>query len=334
MSQKHIVTLGLIFLLVILSVFFIYQNKTPVKNPANPVSLKIGTENREYYYYLPSNPGNNLPAVIVLHGGGGPLGTAELMMEKSGWKQKAEQEGFLVIFPQGTLENPESPVNLTNDFGDSSRNIRDWNDGSGGTSSSRKNIQDVEFISKIIDDITSRFPVDRNRIFATGFSNGASMSLRLGIELSDKIKAVAPVAGALFVDTDRFANPVSLLSIVGSDDRLEDSYVKSQKNSGPIPSSTSRPSAPSRSQRAILAKNYLEIWRKLLSCAGGPQISKEDKLNITKFDCKNNSHIILYRIEGLKHVYPGLSDLFSPNPGPLGNSINATDTVWNFFKQQ
>jgi poly(3-hydroxybutyrate) depolymerase len=156
---------GVIIIIILLSIaalYLSYYSNSKISAPENPVKIIADGQEREYFYNLPVTGKKKLPLVIILHGGGGPLGSAELMMEKSGWKELSDREGFLAVFPQATLEHPDKPLNLTDDFSDPSRNIRDWNDGSGGTAASRKGIADTEYIVKVIDDLALKFPLDRS----------------------------------------------------------------------------------------------------------------------------------------------------------------------------
>ena len=55
----------------------------------------------------------------------------------------------------------------------------------------------VAFLGKVLDDLGSLVNADKKRVYACGMSNGAMMCYRLAAEMSDRIAAVAPVAGFL-----------------------------------------------------------------------------------------------------------------------------------------
>lgn len=297
---------GFFFLALLLFIFIALLLSMGSKPSILNFELKVQDLNREYFVFNPKPKDNeHLPVVIVLHGGGGPLGTAELMIEHSGWFKKAREEGFIAVFAQGTLADPSKPLNLGNN--PKTRNIRDWNEGSGRTTSSKKGVDDVLYIKTVIDDLKKRFSIDPKRIFVTGFSNGATMTLRLGVEISDKIAAIAPVAGALFVEKDTLENLVSLLNIVGTADSPTGIIV-------PI-------------------KDHITLWKKLLDCPKDAKTVSEGNLKITTFgNCKSGSEVLDLRIEGLGHVYPGLSSLFNTDP-KIVDTIHATDVAWEFFKK-
>jgi polyhydroxybutyrate depolymerase len=58
-------------------------------------------------------------------------------------------------------------------------------------------VDDVAFLDALLDDLAGAYRVDPRRVFATGMSNGAMMAYRLASELSERIAAVAPVAGTM-----------------------------------------------------------------------------------------------------------------------------------------
>jgi len=83
----------------------------------------------------------------------------------------ADEEGFIVVYPDA------SPGG--------------WNIGDAYS----PDVDDVGFISALIDTLSRRERIDTLRIYVTGFSLGGMMSYRLAAELSERIAAVAPVAG-------------------------------------------------------------------------------------------------------------------------------------------
>ena len=119
-----------------------------------------------------------MPLVIALHGGGGS-GIGMVALTLGGFNVLSERERFIVVYPDGIGKN--------------------WNDGRGllRYRAQRENIDDVGFISALIDHLAKKYNIDRKRVYITGMSNGAIMSYRLACELADKIAAIAPVAGLM-----------------------------------------------------------------------------------------------------------------------------------------
>ena len=90
-----------------------------------------------------------------------------------------------------------------------------WNAGHCCGYAMQQKTDDVGFISALLDKLLQDYAVDSRRIFVTGMSNGGMMAHRLGIELSDRIAAIAPVVATIFGDQTLPAHPVSALMING-----------------------------------------------------------------------------------------------------------------------
>lgn len=165
--------------------------------------LTVNGEARSAFISLPDHPetGKIWPLVIGFHGGGG---NAEGYMRQSHLPEKALRAGFVAACPEGT------PF-----IG----NHRVWNSGpeyvraTGG-------VDDVAFVRALIDAVAARIPIDRKRVYATGFSNGAQFSYRLALELSDEIAAIAPMSGALSADGAHPGRPVPVLHFHGTADSV------------------------------------------------------------------------------------------------------------------
>src|SRR3989344_4229213 len=293
-------------------------------------SFTIDGRERNYLAYVPKNfadAQSAFPVVIVLHGGGGPMGNAEMMMETSGWAQKSEREKFLAVFPNGTLRDPGKPVELKG-------NIQEWSDGSGRSYAEQNGVDDVAFINMLIDDLFVKFPADKERIFVTGFSNGASMAFRLGVELSGRIAAIAPVAGVFSNPPSALNSPVSLFYISGSEDKRPE--ISTSKN--PFNTSILEDKRPQASPKEFssFSQNPVALWAQMLGCPGPSKASLKDRnvRTIAYAPCRGNSEVVTYTIEGMGHVYPGArTELWEEGAdNPANDIINATDVAWDFFK--
>ena len=144
------------------------------------VTLQHGGRQRSYIVHVPpaAREGRPLPVVLNFHGGGG---NAEAQQKYSRMDALADAEGFLVVYPDGT--------------GRMADKLLTWNAGTCCAYSVTNNVDDVGFTLALLADLEARQPVDRRRVYATGLSNGAMMAWRLAVEASDRIAAIAPVAG-------------------------------------------------------------------------------------------------------------------------------------------
>ena len=227
--------------------------------------------------------------------------------------EKADKENFLAVFPQGIAEDPSRQVNVTEERG-KNRNFRTWSDGSEVTDSSKKGTDDVAFIGAILDDLDRKYDIDAGRIYATGFSNGATMSFMLGVKLSDRIAAIAPIAGLLYA-REPPENPVSLISILGSEDR---------------PPEEKKMMLVKKSYAASYLNNPVSVWSGYLNCADEQREEDENVLVINFGLCIPGTHVTSYIVKGMGHVFPGKANFFAGDP-EVGNKVNAVDISWEFF---
>jgi polyhydroxybutyrate depolymerase len=255
---------------------------------------------------------SKLPVVIMLHGAGG---TGQQAMEQTGWDRKADHENFIAVFPEGVAEHPKMPPNFL-------YNPQTWNEGSGRHASGKHNNADVEFIAYIIDALEARYDADPHRIYVTGFSNGASMTFRTGAELSDRIAAIAPVAGHVFVHDHQLKRPLPTLYIIGRDDPLE------------LPRGGVLLVLGERVQQPPIQENLAQ-WRQLDGCAATPSgdASAGGVETITFNDCHAGVEVVEYFIDDMGHVWPGgINRLPERLVGKPSDKLNATDVIWTFFK--
>ncbi|HHI79764.1 MAG TPA: hypothetical protein ENK02_07265 [Planctomycetes bacterium] len=177
-------------------------------------SLRQGGRTRRYLLFVPQDlkKDERRPLVLLFHGAGSK---PETILRSSGFDKLAVRERFFLAVPEGT---PRHPRRRTRFFG----NPRTWNDGSGRASlgAFQQKVDDVGFVRNLIADLRRRFPIDPKGVYASGFSNGASLTFRLGRELGDTLAAIAPVAGADFAKKSPKLPLPSLFYITGLKDPL------------------------------------------------------------------------------------------------------------------
>lgn len=271
-------------------------------------SLTIGEQTRSYLVHVPPthNPTQLAPVVLAFHSAvmNGPL-----MARYSGLSQKADQAGFVAVYPNGTGRS-----NL----------FLFWD--AGGVRAQPSD--DVGFVAKLLDDLATVVNVDPNRVYATGMSNGAMMCYRLASELSDRIAAIAPVAGTMATETCHPHRPVPVMHFHGTHDPLvlfggpdqrtpKDLYFKSVDAS-------------------------VQAWALANGCTTTPLIAKlpdqvDDGTTVsmtTYGPGKEGAEVILYVIEGGGHTWPGrTSTVHLPGLGKSTKDISASDLIWEFFQR-
>jgi len=273
---------------------------------------------RHYIVHVP--PGYDgeipLPVVIMLHGGGGKARGA---MQETGWSAKADKENFLVVYPEGLPRDPARRASFAT-------NPQRWDEGARRSivPAAQKHIDDSGFIHALLDDLGTRLRVDPRRIYATGFSNGASMTFRAGRELATRLAAIAPVAGSDWLDDPVLARPVSLLYITGTQDPLNP-IDGGEIKFGDTPAGRKPPVQAS-----------IDKWVQLLGCTAEPKViyDRDGVRGIAYTAGKENAEVVVYTVAGMGHFWPGgMSHLPERIIGKPSDAIDATDVIWEFFQR-
>tara|TARA_B100000676_G_C18001451_1_gene801144 strand:- start:197 stop:1087 length:891 start_codon:yes stop_codon:yes gene_type:complete len=155
---------------------------------------------REYLIYIPSSfSGDSVaPLVLNFHGFGGNIND---YLSYTSMLSIAETEGFVLVFPQGSLMDGYSH----------------WNP-SLPSSDNKSTADDLGFIEALIQQLSNNYNIDSKRIYACGYSNGGMMSFGLANHKSNLFAAVASVSGAM-LETDNTPNhPMPVLMIHGTSD--------------------------------------------------------------------------------------------------------------------
>ncbi len=176
----------------------------------------------------------------------------------------------------------------------------------------------------MIEDLETRFRIDKSRIYATGFSNGASMAFRVGRELPGTIAAIAPVSGSDWLEHEKIDRPVSLLYITGTADPLN-----------PMEGGEVRIGRKKLGQKPPV-KEMINKWVSLLGCPADPRVVHEEDTvkGIAYGPCKQGSEVVLYTVEGMGHRWPGGKGLLPESlVGKGSDKLKATDLIWDFFAQ-
>jgi polyhydroxybutyrate depolymerase len=274
--------------------------------------VKISTPDgdRPYLVHIPKGDSSApMPLVMMLHGAGG---NAENAARAYGWPEKADVEHFVVVFPQGTPPFPNLPANLLT-------NPNLWNDHR--PNMKLHTVDDVAYLSAVLDDCQRRANIDLKRIYVTGFSNGASMTFHLATQLSSRIAAIAPVSGHCFLDDAKLAHPIPLMLTVGDSDPLNPLNGGLAKNPWGAP--TTKP--------AMI--DSVNDWLRF-NHAQDTDPKSETHGSVTTQSYADNS-IIFVTVKGQGHEWPGhRRTLPRAMTGPTNMSYDATTAIWDFFKDK
>ncbi len=278
-------------------------------------SLKCDGLERRYIVHTPAgwDGQSRLPLVISLHGG---MGRGALQRTMTGFNEVADRHKFMVVYPDGTGPVIHRPIR-----GDVS--ILTWNAGRCCGSAVKEKVDDVGFVRAMIDRLAQQFPVDTDRVYATGFSNGSMMTNRLGAELSDKLAAIAPVSGSLMVDGPAPRRPIPILYMHGR----KDPNAQYMGGAGKYDKTVHR-SVP----------DTIAWWVRVNHCRPKPVETKEDKDYILEryepAPGQPGASVTLMTLREGGHAWPGGVDA---NPqfekGKLIESVPASEIIWDFFSK-
>jgi polyhydroxybutyrate depolymerase len=252
---------------------------------------------------------------VALHGSSG---SGQGFLDDAGWAELADREGVIVVAPDGLPLRPSAPPNRA-------VNPRIWNSGQHPADRPRSQIDDLAFFDALIDEVTRTWPVDPDRIFAVGHSNGGAMALRLGAERSGVVSAVASVAGLRYVDPPDDARPVPMLTIFGGADPL-------------LPTEGGLSVLPWEVRRTPEILPELRRYAALLGCPIAP-VDFQDEGTVHSFTFppgRSGASLSLMVLDRHGHGWPG----GKPQPGevlmigPRTDAINATEVIWDFFNNR
>ena len=268
-----------------------------------------------YTLHIPDQRSAQAPLVLVFHGAGGG---GRSYVEKNGWIALSQREGFVVAAPDGLPARPDSRANFL-------RNPRLWNSGQLPSTSPRSRIDDVAFVQDLLDDIARRTSIDTQRVYATGHSNGAGMTYRLGSTIPQRFAALATVMG-LNTNTDlRPPRGVSMLSLIGTADPLN-------------PMAGGERSLPWGKGTVPSPMQGFTAWAQLQACAAMPTVVRDDtEIRIDSYSpCRDKTRFEVWSLKGQGHAWPGGQDSGLPASvtGPNTTRVDATTEIWKFFSAQ
>ena len=254
--------------------------------------------NRTFRVYIPASyTGNDaVPLILNLHGYGSNALEQELY---TNFKPISDSAGFILVHPNGSVDN----------FGN-----QNWN--TFGIS----NVNDVGFISALLDTLSAWYNIDTNCVYSTGMSNGGFMSYKLACELGNKIAAIASVTGSMTWNEYNTCNPlrpVPLMEIHGTADNT-------------VPYNGSFLFAP--------VDSVVNFWVINNGCTLIPTVTQMPDSNTTDNSTAENylyengingSTVELFKIIGGGHSWPG-----APVTIDVTNQdINASVEIWRFFRK-
>lgn len=261
--------------------------------------------------------GAPLPLLLAFHGGGG---NAKGFQKYAGLDRLADREGFVVVYPDGT--------------GKLGRRLLTWNAGGCCGPAQADHVDDVAFTLAVLKRLGADLPLDYTRVYVTGHSNGAMMAYRVAAEASDRIAAVAAVAGMMVIERFAPSRPVPVLHIHSEDD------PRAPYRGGLGPPF---PGTDTRSRHASV-EGGLARWVIVDRCSTEPRVAETRRGSPARVGhtaellvyepCESDAAIAHWKLTGAGHGWPGHA---SPLPerlmGPDTEVIDAAEEIWKFVSR-
>jgi polyhydroxybutyrate depolymerase len=256
---------------------------------------------RTYRAYVPSTMGADpVPLLVALHG---VLGSGEQFERQTGFDGLAEANRFVVVYPDGLGTGPDGTA------------ARAWNAGGCCGEAQREQVDDVAFMASLVAALRSRFPIDANRVFAVGHSNGGMLAYRLACQGPGPFAAVAAQSAALLVDGCRPDRPVSLEHLHGTAD--ETVPLAGDQGSQSIAGVT----LPPAHDGAVAVAAADGCPPSPARTTGEPGLTVE-----TWAPCRSGTEVRFVTVAGASHAWMG-----SPRAGSAGGAMDASTELWSFL---
>ncbi|MCB9551762.1 MAG: esterase [Myxococcales bacterium] len=283
--------------------------------------LAHGGQTRAWHLYRPPSAGAGAPLVVALHGGGG-RGAGFDDMTRGQITRAAAKRGWVVVFPEGVEKG--------------------WNDGRApvsGRDRRRAGVDDVGFITALVEAAAAEHGIDRGRVYVMGISNGGFMAQRYAIEASDRVAAIAAVTAQVAVAwRDRApSRPVPVLLMNGTKDPL-------------VPYGGGQVMVFGEARGEVLSTaESVAWWARHDGCApaaGGTvgaaaveTVADGDPEDGTRTvvervdGCAGGSAVVLYRVEGGGHGWPG-GEQYLPERviGRVSGDFDAAEVIFGWFE--
>jgi polyhydroxybutyrate depolymerase len=284
------------------------------------VREKSGREReRAFIVYVPASAqlSRSVPLHISFHGSNS---NARIQLEFTALNNSADQHGFIVVYPYGSGVRER---------------LLFWNGGFCCGDAHSMESDDVGFVRAMLDELYRLLPIDAERIYASGMSNGAMMAYRVANEMSDVFAAIAPVAGpmALHVEEVQPKRGMPVIHFHGDNDEFT-----------PFTGGTGPRSVTNVEHHSIPVT--IEAWATVNQCSAmkngvaTPSISElrpvvDDGTIVELHDYgigRDGAEVLLYFIRGGGHTWPSRP----PRPYYLGKStqnLDANEVMWEFFSR-
>ena len=239
--------------------------------------------------------------ILFLHGF---TKTVEDLRVYTRFDSLANQEGIIIVYPQGIS------------------GVTPWGTHYHWNALFNDSVDDIGFLDRLIDRVGNRYPIDLNRVYAVGLSNGGFMAYQLACALSDRIAAIASVAGSMSRDQYRYCQPdrpIPMLEIHGTEDRSV---------------------SPMGDRTYLSTEALLEFWQAHNGLTTATQTelpdldpSDQSTVVLTRYaTTTSSSELQYYEIQGGGHTWPDAA-YEVPALGATNRDLQTNEIIWEFLQR-
>jgi len=246
--------------------------------------------------------------LLAFHGGGG---SGRGMNWLTHFNSIADRERFVVAYPDGWK--------------------RHWTISGDSRNVGIEPPDDLQFLSRLVQELVKKQNLDPKRVYAAGISNGGFFAQRLALENSEEVKAVATVAATMpeaLSKVKTIDHPIPIMIVHGTQDPLV-SFEGGRVRAG--------------AKGLILsARDSASKWAELNGCDANPDVTDlpniiEDSMHVRveRYGrCKDGAEVLLYVIEDGGHTWPGGPQYFPERIiGKTTHNLDASEEIVDFFKR-
>jgi polyhydroxybutyrate depolymerase len=277
------------------------------------LTVQHGGLTRTALVHTPAEASGPRPVVINFHGGGAAAHSHRAWTRMDA---AADRHRFIAVYPNGT--------------GPMADRLLVWNAGTCCGRAPAQAVDDVGFVLRLLDALAQRMTIDRTRVYATGLSNGSMMAQRLAADAAERIAAIAPVAGAMAIA--HFA-PTRAMPVMHFHSVDDPRALYGGGSGPPFPGTNSRVTH-------VAVEDSVRRWAAADVCPAEPQtwpaIVGADGHTATRVawgPCRDGVEVVLWRLTGGGHVWPGAASSLPKLLGPPTQVIDANEEMWRFFER-
>ena len=284
--------------------------------------LTVNNVKRKYLVYRPIGITEINAVVLVLHGGGGlGIGVSDIGAHPlSVFRTIADNEKFLVVYPEGSLDIQGNPG---------------WNDCRSDDYSGSQG-DDVSFLKQLNSILISELNISSNKMFLAGTSNGALMTYSYAFQFPETIKAIAVSSGNLpeFPENGLCTNgsnlPLPILMTQGTSDPAMPANggcvadIGGKCNRGKVISQTA-------TINYWLQRNGLQNVTPTIS---NFDFNTNDAGNVEKRVYNGTKPLVYFVLNNAGHAVPSKTVFTNSTPasGIQNRDIEFAEEAWSFFK--